>query len=236
MRLRAAAAGHPERGAEAVHRDEAELRARLPRRGSRRRARAEAVARRRRTRSTDERLERVARVRPARYSASARSSPPRLGSPSASCRARCAGREERAVRRLRRAREPPLEVGAARIAVPPSRDGRRVPPQPQREAEPEVRGGDGVRPLARQERGRRRDPDHDRVERLVERGALEHRRAQQRLACARPTACRRRPPRRSARAAARSRIALAHAAPARAGRAARTREREHPLEASSSCG
>ena len=58
-------------------------------------------------------------------------------------------------------------------------DRRRVSPQPQREAEPEVGGADRVRALPRHERRRRRDADHERVERLVELDPLQHRPAKQ---------------------------------------------------------
>ena len=65
--------------------------------------------------------------------------------------------------------------------MPPARTGNVVAPHAQREAEPEAGRGDGVRAGAGKEERRRRDADHDRVERLVERGALELDRAQQRL-------------------------------------------------------
>ena len=97
----------------------------------------------------------------------------RSASPTASGRVRCAGR--------RRARGTAAASGAAkrrwkscsRIAVPPSATGNVVAPQPQRQPEPEVGGEQRVRALAGKERRRRRDADHDRVERLVERGARD---------------------------------------------------------------
>ena len=60
-------------------------------------------------------------------------------------------------------------------------DRRSVPPEPQREPEPEVGGADRVRALAWQPGRRRRDPDHQRVERLRQRDALQDGRPQQRL-------------------------------------------------------
>ena len=61
------------------------------------------------------------------------------------------------------------------------RDGKLVAPHPQREAEPEVRREQRVRPLAREVRRRARDAEADRVERPVERRRAELDRAQQRL-------------------------------------------------------
>ena len=69
-----------------------------------------------------------------------------------------------AVRLLRRMREVPREaVDEDRGAAVDDRE--RVAPHPQREPEPEVRGEQRVRTLARQVRRRARDADHERVER-----------------------------------------------------------------------
>jgi hypothetical protein len=88
--------------------------------------------------------------------------------------------EQRAVRRLRRMREPAREgVDDDRGAA--GRNRRSVAPQSKREPETEVRGADGVRPLARHERRRRRHPDDERVERLRQLDRLVHRAAQQRF-------------------------------------------------------
>ena len=60
-------------------------------------------------------------------------------------------------------------------------DRERVAPEAKREPEPEIRGEQRVRTLARQVRRHARDPDHERVERLVELGPPELHRPQQRL-------------------------------------------------------
>ena len=59
--------------------------------------------------------------------------------------------------------------------------GEAVAPEPQRQAEPEVGGEQRVWTLPRQVRRRARDPDADRVERLVEHGRARLHGAQQRL-------------------------------------------------------
>ena len=60
-------------------------------------------------------------------------------------------------------------------------DRERVAPEAEREAEAEVRGRQRVRRLAREDRGRVRDADADRVERLVEPRRLRLDAAQERL-------------------------------------------------------
>ena len=62
--------------------------------------------------------------------------------------------------------------------MPPSRDREGVSPQPERVREPEVGRQQRVRRLARQERRGPRDPDHERVEGLVERRAAQLDRAE----------------------------------------------------------
>ena len=88
--------------------------------------------------------------------------------------------EEGSVGRLRRAREAPLERmdengGSARD------DGWCVPPEPEREPQTEVRRAHGIRALAWQKRGRRRDADHDRVDGLRQPDAFEQGAAKQRF-------------------------------------------------------
>ena len=224
--LRAAAAGHLERRAEAVHRHEAELPRRLRVAAAGDQHRPEPMRGRVAGAPLDERLQRVAgAARRGTRRAPARRRPPparRLASRSMSRAVRgskksarygvCVGRGKR------------RGNGCTRIAVPPGASGGVLRHSRSARPEAEVRGADGVRAFARHERRRRRDADHDRVERLVELDALEERCRAAAPPRARPTACRRTPPRRSAREAA-VRARAGASGRARAGRARRTRER-----------
>ena len=71
------------------------------------------------------------------------------------------------VRLLRRPGEDPPEA-VDEDHDPAVADREPVAPEPERVREPEVGGKERVRPLARQKRGGSGDPDHERVERLVE--------------------------------------------------------------------
>ena len=71
--------------------------------------------------------------------------------------------------------------GWTRIAGAAVDDRKRVAPEPERQPEPEVRGEQRVRPLARQVRRRARDPEAERVERLAQRPRALLGPAQQRL-------------------------------------------------------
>jgi hypothetical protein len=149
------------------------------RRGSPRRGRCRGARCSRRRRSTLERLERVQPTCPRgsrRARASSRSAARSPGG-APSRPARCAGR-----RRARGRGSGCAESAAgSRAAGSPFLLTHRelVPPGAQGEAEPEVCGRHGVRARARDEGRRRRDADHDRVERLVEPCALELDRAQE---------------------------------------------------------
>ena len=95
--------------------------------------------------------------------------------------ASCARRvEERAVGLLRRMCEMAREA-VEQDRRPAVHDRKRIAPQAQSETEPEVRGEQGIRTLARQIRSHARDPDHERVERLVELCAPQLHGSQQRL-------------------------------------------------------
>ena len=90
------------------------------------------------------------------------------------------GAEEDVVGLLRRPREgAPEAVDEDDDAV--VADGEGVAPQPERVCEPQMGGEERVRLLARQERRRPRNPDHERVERLVEGRSTQLDRAEQRL-------------------------------------------------------
>ena len=151
MRLRAAAARHLERGAEAVRRDEAELPCGLRVAAARDQDRAEPVRRGVAGAPFEERLQRVARAAGAvvRDRALVLDRAVLGVAHRADVAARCA--------RRRRARGTASAWGGGsgaangwtRIAVPPCGDRRRVSPEPQREPEPEVGGVDGVRTFAR---------------------------------------------------------------------------------------
>jgi hypothetical protein len=90
------------------------------------------------------------------------------------------GREERAVRGLRRVREGAMEAvyDDRRPAV---YDRERVPPEPQRVAEGEVGGEQWVRPLPRKVRRCSGHRDDDRLDGLVECGRAALDRAKQRF-------------------------------------------------------
>ena len=75
--------------------------------------------------------------------------------------------EECAIGLLRRVREMAREP-VEQNRRPAVGDRERVAPQPQCEPEPEIRGKQRIRTLARQVRSHARDPDHERIERLVE--------------------------------------------------------------------
>src|SRR5262249_57445623 len=161
------AGGKPERGSDAVHGDEAEL----PCGGS-----VAAPGDQNRAEPRDARvasapdLEGLERVNgPAGAVVGQRAVVADGGAFALPERPRVAGgariREERAVRVLV-AREAPLEI-VQQNRRPSGPHGELVPPRAQRDAEPEVRGRDRVRALARDERRRRRDADHDRIERLA---------------------------------------------------------------------
>ena len=175
-------AGHLERGADPADRDEAEL----PHRGRVPRARdvdgAEPLERRPAGLPVAERQQRVdgaagsvllhcSRVRGdgvLRGGQQLRVSRDRVGT------------EEDVVRLLRRAGKGAAEAvdeddDAAFL------DGERVPPQPERMRKPEMGHQERVRFLARQERRRGRDPDHECVERLVEGRQAQLDRAEQGL-------------------------------------------------------
>ena len=183
MRRRAAAARHFECGAEAVRRARSRAGARTARRDNPRRSRRRGDAPTRRTRSTrrtaaaDDRRgrpgSRRSRVRPAPAACSASCIAP--GSPAvrgSKKRARygvCVGRGNR------------RGNGWTMIAVPPGAIGGML--RQSRSASPSARYAalTGFGSFARHERRRRRDPDHERVDRLGELDPLQHRALQQRL-------------------------------------------------------
>ena len=149
-------------------------------------------------------------------------------------RARSGRAEEGVVRLLRRPREgAPEAVDEDRDAAVLDRE--RVAPESEREPEPEIGREQRVRPLARQERRRAGDPDHERVERLVERrrSAARSRAAAPRRA--RPTAGRpARPPRSASPAASGGRGAATESGTAE--NASRSGERAIRSAASGSYG
>jgi exodeoxyribonuclease VII large subunit len=90
------------------------------------------------------------------------------------------GAKEDVVRLLRRPGEDAPEA-VDEDHDPAVADGEAVSPEAERVREPEVRRKQWVRPLARQERRGSRDPDHERVERLVEGRSAQLDRPQQGL-------------------------------------------------------
>ena len=131
----------------------------------------------RRTAATDGRHVRSGSRRAPSLSRTAASSASRIASTCARCAARRRGHGTASGSGARKRRG----SGWIRITVPPAAIGGAFRQSRSASPSPRYAAVIGIRALAGQPGRRRRDPDHERVQRLAERNALQHRRPEERL-------------------------------------------------------